>query len=498
MARLLLASALAAATVTSVAAWGELPPALEDGFYQGELVDGWEFRCGGWRRETGKKRGPPLGLKGQKERSDKTLSPTPGRATFFGASKQFEDAFSNGKKNAFGDFLFGSCGYFNKPRSKQNIDTSDLQLPLDGVAALADVNPDFPGSCGRCYEIKCKEGLLIGNDGKPKSIGGEFKYMPSINGSVTDTAGRTFPGNRAEGQGEQYVKCWNKSSIVVKIVDNCPAVLPQGAWANPNKPEPQPWCSSDIYHFDLSYWAFEKLAHPLYGVMNVAFRPVDCETRAPMPLAPGYVSRSIYSNEPDAGWSWQPFNPGEQTLMAEGQASNGGAAACTSMQPKGGVTFGCRRCTEAGYQPFNGAGSVSFWVKPSMNVASKTGRLPLRVALGWPAGNQYCDNTIFLENEKPVEEKGDHKRYEIPISAFACDRQGLNNVDSLTFSNALKASEADEVAFCVDHLEIRGTGPHVDAPQKPAIPEHPERAAREEAREAREEARSQSRVARAG
>lgn len=43
MARLLLASALAAATVTSVAAWGELPPALEDGFYQGELGDGWEF-----------------------------------------------------------------------------------------------------------------------------------------------------------------------------------------------------------------------------------------------------------------------------------------------------------------------------------------------------------------------------------------------------------------------------------------------------------------------
>ena len=34
MARLLLATALAAATLTSVAAWGALPPALGDGFDQ--------------------------------------------------------------------------------------------------------------------------------------------------------------------------------------------------------------------------------------------------------------------------------------------------------------------------------------------------------------------------------------------------------------------------------------------------------------------------------
>lgn len=37
MARLLLATALAAATLTSVAAWGALPPALGDGFYQGKF-----------------------------------------------------------------------------------------------------------------------------------------------------------------------------------------------------------------------------------------------------------------------------------------------------------------------------------------------------------------------------------------------------------------------------------------------------------------------------
>ena len=37
-------------------------------------------------------------------------------------------------------------------------------------------------------------------------------------------------------------------------------------------PTQQLWCNSDIYHFDLSYWAFQQLAHPTYGVMMVNFR----------------------------------------------------------------------------------------------------------------------------------------------------------------------------------------------------------------------------------
>lgn len=83
-------------------------------------------------------------------------------------------------EGSFGDFLFGSCGYFNKPRSKQKIDYDDLQLPLDGVAALADVNPDFPGSCGRCYEVRCSEGLLKSNRGDPIWLS-EMYYMPQVN-----------------------------------------------------------------------------------------------------------------------------------------------------------------------------------------------------------------------------------------------------------------------------------------------------------------------------
>ena len=106
---------------------------------------------------------------------------TKGRATFFGAPDSFAEAYKMDRgEGSFGDFLFGSCGYFNKPRSKQKIDYDDLQLPLDGVAALADVNPDFPGSCGRCYEVRCSEGLLKSNRGDPIWLS-EMYYMPQVN-----------------------------------------------------------------------------------------------------------------------------------------------------------------------------------------------------------------------------------------------------------------------------------------------------------------------------
>ena len=130
-------------------------------------------------------------------------------------------------EGSFGDFLYGSCGYYNKPRSKQRVDYDDLSLPLDGVAALADVNPDFPGSCGRCYEVRCAEGLVQANDHKPLWTGNHF-YMPDRNGSVLDTVGRTFPGNPAHPEGKEYVRCWNESSVVVKIVDDCPSMQWKG------------------------------------------------------------------------------------------------------------------------------------------------------------------------------------------------------------------------------------------------------------------------------
>ena len=35
--------------------------------------------------------------------------------------------------------------------------------PRDAVAALANNDPDYPGSCGRCYEVRCHTGPVIAN-----------------------------------------------------------------------------------------------------------------------------------------------------------------------------------------------------------------------------------------------------------------------------------------------------------------------------------------------
>ena len=54
---------------------------------------------------------------------------------------------------AFGDILYGSCQYASV-RDGVPRDYSDLPFDKGQVAALACKNPDYPGGCGRCYEIR--------------------------------------------------------------------------------------------------------------------------------------------------------------------------------------------------------------------------------------------------------------------------------------------------------------------------------------------------------
>ncbi len=47
---------------------------------------------------------------------------------------------------------------------EERFQTQAARIPFafDAVAAAADTNPDYPGSCGRCYEVRCKSGLVYG------------------------------------------------------------------------------------------------------------------------------------------------------------------------------------------------------------------------------------------------------------------------------------------------------------------------------------------------
>lgn len=54
----------------------------------------------------------------------------------------------------------GSCGFTN----------SDGSLPFrrDAVAAAADTNPDYPGSCNRCIAVRCRSGFVLGAPRRPR------------------------------------------------------------------------------------------------------------------------------------------------------------------------------------------------------------------------------------------------------------------------------------------------------------------------------------------
>jgi hypothetical protein len=71
-----------------------------------------------------------------------------GRATFYGTDERLEASrvACGEPAGQFGVVAQGSCGYTNSDGS--------LPFPREVYAAAADTNEDYPGSCGRCYEVR--------------------------------------------------------------------------------------------------------------------------------------------------------------------------------------------------------------------------------------------------------------------------------------------------------------------------------------------------------
>lgn len=167
-----------------------------------------------------------------------------GRASFYG-----DDG---------GSIHNGNCGFgYQYPNVGTGYD----------VAAVADASPEFAGSCGRCYEVRCQARTVV--DGYGNSV---------------DRSGVCKVGQQ---------------SVVVRTVDSCPCVYPANAYSNKR------WCCGDNAgtqgtHLDLSIWAFEKLADPEYGVIGIEWRRVPCSYRSPNP-APAPDSPTPMYEEPPAG-----------------------------------------------------------------------------------------------------------------------------------------------------------------------------------------------------
>lgn len=159
-------------------------------------------------------------------------------ATSTGGPEEFLDAFIVRGEGSFGDTLYGSCGLYEQ---QGNLSVRPQDVPYgDAVAALGVINADYPGSCGRCYEVRCRDGVVLGYDDLPVSTT-EFFVLEDVNSTVKDTKGRSFPGNAGKAKNEQVVKCWNSTqSVVVSIIDSCPAFqIKEG------EEVPQRWCLGD-------------------------------------------------------------------------------------------------------------------------------------------------------------------------------------------------------------------------------------------------------------
>ena len=94
------------------------------------------------------------------------------------------------------------------------------------------------------YLARCRDGLVIAEGTIPAMNSNGYNLQSAPN--TLDEFGRSFPGNPAEAENMNFVKCWNNTeSIYVKIVDSCPCT---SATANNTA-----WCCSAVQvpHYSL-------------------------------------------------------------------------------------------------------------------------------------------------------------------------------------------------------------------------------------------------------
>jgi len=165
-----------------------------------------------------------------------------GRATFYG-----KDGWS---------IHSGSCGYgYLDEKIGTGWDT----------AAASDRNPDYGGSCGKCKEVKCKR--MTFKDGY---------------GAQLDRNGACFD---------------ESASVVVTITDTCPCHYPGNYHSNKR------WCCGDMYHLDISLWAFEKLADTGKGVIAIEHRDVACSYKPSKSARNPWGQKSGPDRGPPGNWN---------------------------------------------------------------------------------------------------------------------------------------------------------------------------------------------------
>ncbi|KAL3133728.1 hypothetical protein ABBQ32_008218 [Trebouxia sp. C0010 RCD-2024] len=234
----------------------------------------------------------------------------------------------------------------------------------------------------KCYELRCINSIVPGNyssDNTPIPYATAKDQLEPVyeletygNTPPVDDYNRVFSGNVLNATRQLFTQCWNQTdakgllspsgSIFVQVTDTCTCT---GGSVDA--------CCTNIPHFNLRYQAFEKLAHPDYGLLNLMFRPVDCSTKAALPLEPGFVNKTIYKDQVGTGWGVGG------TAVRRLQQDRGlfkSNATCFAMPQDGDdIFFFCRECDRPGYQPFllSNTSGLQFYIKDRRPDVSATG-----------------------------------------------------------------------------------------------------------------------------
>ena len=386
------------------------------------------------------------------------------RATYFDAPDAWKKTFA---KQIFGDLYGNACGFVNKGEGLES--NENLPYARDAVAAVADFDLKLhEGACGSCFEVRCVAGFVLKD-----FSGGRIEYSRErgfweVDPDALDSYGRKVPARPAKRDNAtsteyEFVRCWDESLVIkVKIIDTCPCDYEYGT---------QEICCGPVPHFDLSFYAFEKLAHPIQGKMNIEFRPVSCgedSRRLDVDLgARARVEAKIYDGGLGAGWALLPYRDRWLVINREGYGRmESSSALCGEFSPRGRVAFHCWLC-ETSAKPFANVSSVSVWIRIS---CTDNFDVSLIIGLSHRTRKQWRNGTVLtpaVETQvgrkfrlDPGSSSSDYeidaqcgRSFVVPIDAFRASSSDLARVNTLAIE--VPSDVSDPVSFCVDALRAR-------------------------------------------
>lgn len=345
------------------------------------------------------------------------------------------------------DIHHGSCGY--------GYIWEDEPLGWD-VAALPDVHYEYSGSCGNCYEVAC------------------------------DPSG--FSDNYGNYLDRKHACHDSEASVVVRITDTCPCNYAGNSFSNKR------WCCGDMDHFDLSVWAFEKLAPLRWGVVALKYRPVSCDHQpakkayAPnpspgIPPPPGAKrpawltsingpTKEQKKSVAKALWFGKSTQKGEVSVLMGGSMGSswssgswhaqnaedhsgafGGVGVCKTLYPGGGI-----KLTTGQRGSFNGHTSMEMYVRGVYGPAE------VSVSL---VGHQGACQDIKLSGLTKSGNSNGYDRYDIYMGLFDTNRPqtvvafadafkgcGRNSADDVN-SIYIKNTKNQQQQICVDGVKLK-------------------------------------------